>query len=132
MEVDDNQAGSCTQDDAILSDPEFSYDSQDTMGFSSIVNSPPTGFTVPEVCAITCKQCKVLKEDNAKLLIKIEVLTLSEEAFAQDDDKVKFYTSLPNYSTLKRVVTLVSHLIEKKVQIEYVSTNFVHTDETQT
>ncbi|KAL5509916.1 hypothetical protein EMCRGX_G005363 [Ephydatia muelleri] len=51
MEVHDNQAGSCTQDDAILSDPDFSYESQadDTMSFSSIANSPPTGFAVPEI-----------------------------------------------------------------------------------
>ena len=119
MEVHDNQAGSCTQDDAILSDPDFSYESQadDTMSFSSIANSPPTGFAVPEVCAIACKQCKVLKEDNAKLLIKIDVLTLSEDAFAHDDEKVKFYTGLPNYGTLKRVVTLVSHQIEKRSKL---------------
>ena len=94
MEVHDNQAGSCTQDDAILSDPDFSYDSQadDTMSFSSIANSLPTGFAVPEVCAITCKQCKVLKEeDNAKLLIKIDVLTLLE----QDDEKSNFIPVCP-------------------------------------
>ena len=102
MEVHDNQAGSFTQDDAILSDPDFSYDSQadDTM---SIAKSPPTGFAVPEVCAITYKQCKVLKEDNTKPLITIDVLTLSDDAFAQDDEKVKFYTGLPNYGTLKNV-----------------------------
>ena len=43
VEIDDNQAGSFTLD-ATFSDPEFSYDRQadDSMGFSSTVNSPPT------------------------------------------------------------------------------------------
>ena len=36
MEIDDNQAWSCTQDDAICLDPDFSYDSQadDTAGLT--------------------------------------------------------------------------------------------------
>ena len=67
MEINDTQAGSCTLD-ATFSDPEFSYDRQtdDSMGFSSAVNSPPAAFALPEVCAITCKQCTKLREDNAK------------------------------------------------------------------
>ena len=130
MEVHDNQAGSCTQDDAILSDPDFSYDSQadGTMSFSSIANSPPTGFAVPEVCAITCKQCKVLKEDNAKLL---NVLTLSEDAFAQDEEKnqILYWFAQLWYT---KTCSYISSSDRKKIQIEYVSTNFAHTDETQT
>ena len=32
----------------------------DSTGFSSTVNSHPTAFAVPEVWAITCKQCTKL------------------------------------------------------------------------
>ena len=57
MEIDDNQAGSFTLD-ATFSDPEFSYDRQadDSMGFSSTVNSPPTAIedSVGLYCAKVC------------------------------------------------------------------------------
>ena len=77
----------------------------------------PTAFAVPEVCAITCKQCTKLRESNAKLLNKIELMTLSEDAFAQDDEKVKFHTSLPNYDTLKCLVQFVCHQTESKSKL---------------
>ena len=57
VEIDDNQAGSFTLD-ATFSDPEFSYDRQadDSMGFSSTVNSPPTAIedSVGLYCAKVC------------------------------------------------------------------------------
>lgn len=72
MEIDDTQVLQMQ-----LFQTEFRCDRQadDRMGFSSAVNSPPTAFAVPEVCAITCKQYTKLHEDNAKLLNKIELNT---------------------------------------------------------
>ena len=69
------------------------------------------------MCAITCKQCTKLREDNAKLLNKIELMTLSEEAFAQDDEKVKFYTGLLNYGARKSLIHFVSHQTENKSKL---------------
>ena len=69
------------------------------------------------MCEITGKQCKVLHEDNVKLLHKIELIT-----FAKDDEKV-IYTGLPNYVWYTKTCSSICVSSgREKILIEYIST----------
>lgn len=50
-----------------------------------------------------CQQCQTLQNDNLRLLRHIDLSSISESAFVNDEKKVIYYTGLPNFGTLKLV-----------------------------
>ncbi|XP_047226025.1 uncharacterized protein LOC124871076 isoform X2 [Girardinichthys multiradiatus] len=51
---------------------------------------------------------KALKKENRALRESVEKMSLSENAFRNDAEKVKFYTGLPNYFVLETVMWLLA------------------------
>lgn len=51
---------------------------------------------------------KALKKENIALRESLEKMALSENAFRNDAEKVKFYTGLPNYFVLETVMWLLA------------------------
>ncbi|KAM4730879.1 uncharacterized protein FYW61_009070 [Anableps anableps] len=51
---------------------------------------------------------KALKKENRALRESVEKMALSENAFRNDAEKVKFYTGLPNYFVLETVMWLLA------------------------
>ncbi|XP_015234369.1 PREDICTED: uncharacterized protein LOC107087349 [Cyprinodon variegatus] len=51
---------------------------------------------------------KALKKENRALRESVEKMSLSESAFRNDAEKVKFYTGLPNYFVLETVMWLLA------------------------
>ena len=53
-------------------------------------------------------ECKVLRQETCDLQKQVESLSLTEQAFKNDNGKVKFYTGLPNYEVFDAVLFLIS------------------------
>ncbi|XP_066263592.1 uncharacterized protein [Branchiostoma lanceolatum] len=60
-------------------------------------------------------ECENLRLENYRLREKIESLSLTEQVFMANSEKVKFYTGLPNYNVFNAVLTLISsHMTERR------------------
>ena len=86
-----------------------------------------TGVTVEE---LNCKACQTditnvylteplenaetLKKENAALKEQLKQNSLSQDSFEEDDDKVLFYTGLPNWTLVLCIFNFVKDLLQSK------------------
>ena len=49
-----------------------------------------------------------LLTENDQLKVKLEEFKMTQDSFRENDDNVRYYTGLPNYSSLEAVLSVVS------------------------
>ena len=49
-----------------------------------------------------------LLTENAELKLKLDEFKMTQDSFRENDDKVRYYTGLPNYASLQAVLNIVS------------------------
>ena len=78
------------------------------------------GVTVEE---LNCKACQTditseyfteMKKENAALKEQLKQNSLSQDSFEEDNDKVLFYTGLPNWTLVKCIFNFVKDLLQSK------------------
>lgn len=74
-------------------------------------NSLKSNSVAPNMCSNQhqeCRQCQMVQDENLRLLRRIDCSSINESTFVNNDEKVKYYTGLPNFATLKLVIQFVS------------------------
>lgn len=58
-------------------------------------------------CTVMCAEVNRLLEENRELRRELDELRISDSFFGEDDDKVKYYTGLPNLATFMTLFNLL-------------------------